>query len=270
MQRPLVVVRGGGELATAAARLLFLDGFPVAVLELPAPLAVRRLVSFAEAVRSGSLSVEGVEGRRIPRRDLPAAIAVGGFVPVAVDPEAAALGELEPAVVVDGRMLKQARRPGRVGRPPTIALGPGWRAGSEVEAVVETQRGPRLGRVLLDGAAEEDTGRPAPVLGVRDDRVLRAPCAGRFRAARRIGDSVAPGERVGTVGGEPALAGVAGVLRGLIGDGVEVASGTKLGDVDPRGAAVDPAAVSDKARAVACGVLEAVLLLLGRGPGAGL
>lgn len=268
MERPLVVVRGGGELATAAARLLFLAGFPVVVLELRAPLAVRRLVSFAEAVHAGSVQVEGVEARLVGLGDASRALAAGRFIPVVVDPEGAAVRELSPPVVVDGRMLKRPSARDEIPGARVVGLGPAFVAGRDADAVVETERGPRLGRVLLEGAADPDTGRPAPVLGVREDRVLRAPREGRFRGARRIGDLLAAGDTVGEVEGEAVLARTGGLLRGLIADGVGVASGTKLGDVDPRGAAVDPAGISDKARAVACGALEAVLLLLGGRPAA--
>jgi xanthine dehydrogenase accessory factor len=139
-----------------------------------------------------------------------------------------------------------------------------------VHAVVETQRGPALGRVIWDGPAQADTSVPSPVLGVTQARVLRAARAGRFRAARRIGDLVAQGDTVGHVDGEEVIAGVDGLLRGLVGDGVPVDQGVKLGDIDPRGRAVDAARISDKARAVAAGVLEAVFSISCRGARLGL
>jgi xanthine dehydrogenase accessory factor len=129
-----------------------------------------------------------------------------------------------------------------------------------VHAVVETQRGPSLGRVIWSGTAEADTGVPSPVLGVTEARVLRAPAAGTFRAARAIGDLVEAGELLGRVDAAAVHAEVAGMVRGLVADGVAVVAGGKLGDIDPRGTSVDPAAVSDKARAVAAGVLEAILI----------
>lgn len=263
--RELVLVRGGGELASAAARLLFLAGHPVLVAEREQPLAVRRLVCFAEAVRNGRVSVEGVAARRVNGDALRALLQAREAVAVAVDPEGALIRELRPTVVVDGRMAKRNLGTTRDDAALVVGLGPGLVAGSDVHAVVETQRGPDLGRVIWSGAAEADSGIPAPVAGETEERVLRAPCDGVFQGRASIGALVAAGSVVGAVAGRPVAAGVAGLLRGLVADGVPLAAGTKLGDVDPRGARVDPARLSDKARAVAAGVLEAVSLGLARG-----
>jgi xanthine dehydrogenase accessory factor len=257
-------VRGGGELASAAARLLFLAGFKVVVLEREQPLAVRRFVSFAEALAGGEHEVEGVRARRVEPAALPEALAQRGAVPVVVDPEGEQIAALRPHVVVDARMLKRAGARRSEEGPLLVGLGPGFVAGQDVDAVVETQRGADLGRVIWSGAALLDSGKPAPVSGVSDARVLRAPAAGRFVSCSRIGDQVVTLQRLGDVDGTPLFAGTAGVLRGLIADGVAVSPGDKLGDVDPRGRAVDPARISDKARAVAAGVLEAVTLGLQR------
>ena len=251
-------------MATAGARLLFLAGFRVVVLERERPLAVRRPVCFAEAVFCGESVVEGVRARRVTADRLAFVLGSGGVVPVLIDPEALALATLEPEVLVEGRMTKTRIGLARADGALHIALGPGFVAGQDVHAVVETQRGPGLGRVIWNGSAEEDSGRPAPVLGVDEARVLRAPRDGTFAGAARIGDVVAAGVTVGDVDGEPVIAGTAGLLRGLIADGVPVSCGMKLGDVDPRGNAVDPAWISDKARAVAAGVLEAVSVGLAR------
>lgn len=245
-------------MASAAARLCFLAGFRVLVLEREFPLAVRRRVCFAEAVRAGAADVEGVRGEIVTLDAL--APVRPAFVEVTIDPDARAVRLLRPHVLVDGRMAKAAGDTRPEQAPLVVGLGPGFEAGRDVHAVVETQRGPFLGRVLWSGTAEPDTGVPSQVGGVSDARVLRAPRAGRFRAVRDIGDLVQHGDGVGDVDGEPVRAGVAGLVRGLAADGVVVPAGLKVGDVDPRGRAVDPAAVSDKARAVAAGVLEAVFL----------
>lgn len=255
---PLVVVRGGGELGTGAARLLFLSGLPVLVLEREPPLAVRRLVSFAEAVVRGAVDVEGVRGVRVAIERAGAAATLRRAVPVVVDAAGAALALLRPGVVVDARMAKRNLGSTRADAELVIGLGPGFVAGADVHAVVETQRGPALGRVIWEGRAEPDTRRPAPVAGVGVGRVLRAPEAGVFVAAANLGDLVAAGAVLGRVGSRQVRAEIAGRLRGLIADGVAVEPGEKLGDIDPRGAEVDAARVSDKARAVAAGVLEAV------------
>ncbi len=253
-------MRGGGELASAASRLLFLTGFPVIVLEIAKPLAVRRLVSFAQAVFSGEALVEGVMGRRVDLAAARAALSVRAFLPVVVDGDATSLEGLRPGILVDARMVKRGHSTRRGHAPLVVGLGPGFTAGEDAHAVVETQRGPDLGRVLLHGSAQPDTAVPALVAGVGEDRVLRAPCAGAFVAACRIGDVVAAGDTVGAVDGARVVARCAGLVRGLLADGVGIEAGVKVGDVDPRGLAVDPGRISDKARAVAAGVLEAVLV----------
>lgn len=241
-------------MASAAARLVSLAGFRVVVLERAAPLALRRLVSFAEAVFAGACDVEGVRGRLVAASDL----AADGQVSVVVDPDGVCLAALRPDVLVDGRMAKRDLGTRTADAPLVVGLGPGFVAGGTVHAVVETQRGPDLGRVLWSGEAEADTGVPAAVLGHTTARVLRAPAAGRFEGLCRIGSLVAAGETVARTGGAPVVAEIAGMLRGIVADGVPVEAGLKVGDVDPRGAAVDPARVSEKGRAIASGVLEAI------------
>lgn len=236
------------------------------VLERERPLAVRRPVCFAEAVFSGETVIEGVRALCVSADRLAGVLASGGAVPVLIDPEALVLATLGPEVLVEGRMTKTRIGLARGFGALRIALGPGFVAGQDVDAVVETERGPDLGRVIWSGAALEDSGRPAAVLGVAEARVLRAPRDGTFTGRTQIGEVVASGATVGTVDGEPVIAGTAGLLRGLIADGVPVSCGMKLGDIDPRGNAVDPTRISDKARAVAAGVLEAVSLGLARRP----
>jgi xanthine dehydrogenase accessory factor len=259
-----VVVRGGGEMASAAARLLFLSGFPVAVLERELPLAVRRKVAFAEAVLAGTADVEGVPCRRVDQDQVSSVLEEGLFVPVVVDPEGSTLPLLRPDVLVDGRMAKRNLGTSRDDAPLVIGLGPGFIAGKDVHAVVETQRGPDLGRIRWSGAAEADTMIPSAVQGYAERRVLRAPRSGVFRGEKRIGEVVMPSARLGTVDGEAVTASIPGLLRGLVADGVAVEEGDKIGDIDPRGPLIDAARVSDKGRAVAAGVLEAVLLHLRR------
>jgi len=252
------VVRGGGELASAAARLLFLSGMRVVVLEREKPLAVRRLVSFADAVFSGERSVEGVRGVLVE----PDAVADGAesYVPVIVDPEGRFLARWGAELMVDARMSKRGSGERRGGAAFLVGLGPGFTAGAEVDAVIETQRGPDLGRVLWSGTAEPDTSLPSAVLGYTDKRVLRAPRPGSFHERIELGAVVVPGDVIGDVDGDPVTAPIAGLLRGVLKSGVTVDAGTKVGDIDPRGPGLNAATVSDKARAVAAGVLEAVLL----------
>jgi xanthine dehydrogenase accessory factor len=254
------LVRGAGDLASGAALSLHRAGFSVVMTEISEPLAIRRTVSFAEAVYDGEQVVEGVRAVRADREDIPALLGAG-TIAVLVDPEASVRGLLSPEVLVDGIMAKENRGTSRGQAPIVIALGPGFRAGTDADAVIETERGHELGRVIRDGGAREDTGVPGEIGGAAGLRVLRAPAAGPVVCLRRIGDLVTEGEAVMSVGGEVVPSPLAGCLRGMIRAGISVPRGIKVGDVDPRG---DPRLcllVSDKARAVGRGVLEAVLLI---------
>jgi len=242
------------------ARLLFRAGLPVVVLERPEPFAVRRRVSFAAAVWDGDADVEGVRGERVGSADeAESLLGQSERVPLLVDPEARCLERLSPAVLVDARMLKSPPAAARRFDRFSVGLGPGFVAGFDVDAVVETQRGPELGRVIWSGPAQPDSAVPTPVQGVDVDRVIRAPASGAFRSRVAIGDLVGPGDLVGDVGGTPTPARIGGLVRGLLADGVRVERGVKIGDIDPRGAGIDPGRISDKGRAVAAGALEAVL-----------
>lgn len=268
----LVVVRGGGDLGTGVAHRLARAGYDVVVLEVSAPTAVRRRAAFCEAVRGGSTTVEGVEARLVGPAE-PGALGqtTGGSaeqgsaaerrrsVPVVVDPAGETLAILRPAAVVDARMAKRNLGTARDDAPVTIGLGPGFVAGRDVDLVIETKRGHTLGRVIGEGTASADTGVPGVVAGVASERVLRAPVEGTFESRRAIGDLVVGGEVVGSVAGEPVGARIAGLIRGLIADGTTVRRGTKVGDIDPRGAEIDPASISDRARAIGGAVLEALL-----------
>lgn len=249
-------------MGSAAARLLHLGGYRVVILERPAPLAVRRLVSFAEAVFLGRMEVEGVAAVRVEVAALGAGPGDPRAIALAVDPAGDCLGRLAPAVLVDARMVKQAQDTRPEQAPLVIGLGPGFRAGRDVHAAVETQRGPDLGCVFWEGEPAGDTGEPAPVEGHTHARVLRAPVAGVFRGRVGLGQRVEAGATVGDVDGRPVIAAIGGVVRGLLAEGVAVSAGVKVGDVDPRDLAADR--ISDKARAVAAGVLEAVALGLAR------
>ena len=256
----LVLVRGGGDLGSGVALRLWRAGFPVVVLERPNPVAVRRTVSFSEAVYDGEARVEeGVSYRaETPRQ--AATMARQGVIAVLVDTDAhTACDALLPYAVVDAIMAKRNTGTDTGLAPLVIALGPGFTAGCEVHAVVETNRGPDLGRVIWRGHAVADTGLPAPVAGQSNARVLRAPAAGVLRARRQIRDIVEMGDTVATVHGEPIAAQFHGLVRGLARDGLTVSSGMKIGDLDPR---LDPRLcdfVSDKSLAIAGGVMEALL-----------
>lgn len=257
----LVIFRGAGEMASACAHRLSLAGYGVMMFDLPQPLAVRREVCFAQAVYAGSHSVEGVRCRR--EEDVDRALALcRDQVSVLTQPlDVELLSRLRPHALVDGIMAKVNRHTAITDAPVVIGLGPGFTAGWDVDAVVETQRGHHLGRVYYQGSALADTGTPGEICGHTWERVVRAAKGGVFTSRLAIGDAVRAGDEFGRLDGEPVEAGVAGVVRGLLHPGLAVAAGTKLGDVDPRGRREYCYTISDKARAVAGGVLEALLHL---------
>ncbi|MFN8378551.1 MAG: selenium-dependent molybdenum cofactor biosynthesis protein YqeB [Anaerolineae bacterium] len=253
-----VVVRGGGDLASGIIARLHRAGFPVLVLELPAPLLVRRAVSFGDAVYEGVRVVEDITARLTDVASVEAVLAAGE-VPVLVDPAGHSLRMLRPVVVVDARMEK--RNPGtHLGDAPlVIALGPGFTAGVDCHVVIETNRGHYLGRALWAGSAEADTGEPGSIGMKTQTRVLRAPADGHVHAHAQIGDVLPEGGLIADVAGVEIRAPFAGALRGLIHERVPVQAGMKVGDLDPRISPEHCFTISDKSLAIGGGVLEAVL-----------
>jgi len=257
----LVWIKGGGDLGTGVAHRLHRAGMRVVLSELPQPLVVRRTVAFASAVYEGSIALEGVEARLARDGGDVRSLLEEGIVPVVVDPAGAVGALLEPHVVVDARMAKRNLGTMLNDARIVIGLGPGFVAGKDVHAVVETMRGHDLGRVLLQGSARPDTQVPSAIEGYGRERVLRAPSAGRFVARVRIGDLVLPERVLAHVAERPLVASIPGVVRGLLHDGLLVQPGQKVGDIDPRGIVEYCFSISDKARAIGGGVLEAILYL---------
>ena len=258
----LIVIRGGGDLATGTALRLYRAGMEVVVCETAVPTSIRRTVCFSEAVRLGETEVEGVTARLAALADLPDLLE-RGIVPVLADPEGACIPALAPDAVVDAIIAKRNLGTRMDMAPVVVAAGPGFTAGVDCHAVVETMRGHYLGRVIYDGAALPNTDVPGLIGGFAGERVLRAPADGVFRGVKRIGDHVRAGEAAGYVDGAPMVCTIDGVLRGLLADGVPVRRGMKSGDVDPRCAPEHCLCASDKALAVGGGVLEAILRLSG-------
>jgi xanthine dehydrogenase accessory factor len=255
----MVLIRGGGDLASGVGVRLHRSGFQVVITELPEPLVVRRKVSLAEAVHEGLVQVEGVTGKLVEDFSEIKSILLSGVIPVLIDPDLKCLEVLNPDVVVDARMRKKPPREGKELASLVIGLGPGFVAGENCHAVIETNRGHNLGRVLWQGVPEQDTGIPGSVQGYSSERVLRAPVDGVLQTRIEIGDRLKKGSLVAQVGEEEVLAPFDGILRGLLRDGTAVKSGFKIGDVDPR---EDPnlyKLISDKSRAIGGGVLEAIL-----------
>lgn len=257
----LVVVRGGGDLGSGVIWRLSRVGFPVVVLELERPLTVRRTVAYSSAITEGGITIDGIEGRNVRSADEAADTALTGVVAVLA---AASLPSfpIQPSVLVDARLAKQLLDTTIAQAPFVVGLGPGFSAGTDCDAVVETMRGHRLGRVIWDGHAAPNTGVPGDIGGASADRVLRSERDGVLEWDADFGDVVEPGHVLGTVDDGPVAAKIAGTVRGLLLPG-PVTAGLKIGDVDPR---FDPAAIheiSDKALSIGGGVLEAVLVWLG-------
>jgi xanthine dehydrogenase accessory factor len=185
-------VKGAGDLATGVALSFRAAGFGVVMIELPQPTAIRLTVSFAEAVYAGSHSVEGVRAELATMESWPSVLGAGN-VPVLVDPRGDILERAGAVVTVDAIMAKANTGTSRRDGVVVIALGPGFTAGRDVDAVIETMRGHDLGRIIREGCASPDTGTPGEIGGRTSDRVLRAPRDGRVTHSRRIGDVVAQG-----------------------------------------------------------------------------
>lgn len=254
-----ILVRGGGDLGSGVAFRLTRAGFPVIVSEQAFPLAVRLGASFARAVWDDEVQVDGLTARRVGTIEGIQKSWAEGVLPVVVASEWDLWKGLDIAAVVDARMLKKAGT--ALGRRHLlhIGLGPGFRAGVDCDAVVETQRGHWLGRVHWRGGAADDSGLPNEVHGHQAERVVRAPAAGVLMSRAAIGAVVRPGDLLAEVGGVEVRAPIPGVVRGLIHEGAVVWPGLKIGDIDPRGVREYCFTISDKALAVGGGVLAAVL-----------
>jgi xanthine dehydrogenase accessory factor len=277
----LILLRGGGDLATGVAYRLHKAGFPLIVLELPHPLVVRRRVALATAVLEGEIAVEDLRAVRVQTPEQAWVLAMGGAIPVLVSPALpeelttdhrpqttnhrppiAVVRRPSSVVLIDARMAKRNLDTRLDQAPLVIALGPGFTAGVDCHAVIETNRGHRLGRIIWHGQAEPNTGTPGVVGGKGAERVLRAPVAGVVAWQREIGDRVREGEVLGDVAGRPVVAPFDGVVRGLIAPGTRVPARIKIGDVDPRGDVAACFTISDKALAIGGGALEAILTYL--------
>ena len=247
-------------MATGVVHRLARCGMRVCITEISEPQAVRRGVAFCEAVFEGEKEVDGLVARLIiGEREILKAWEEK-MIPLVVDPECRIREILQPSVLVDAILAKKNTGTRLEDASLVIGLGPGFRAGKDVHLVVETNRGHNLGRVIEDGEAEPDTGVPGEIGGYTWERVLRAPASGRFQAKRQIGDAVQKGEQVAEVEGLGVEAPIAGVLRGILRDGLFVPQGMKVGDIDPRGIRTHCFTISDKARAIGGGVLEATLM----------
>ena len=288
-ERTPVLIRGAGEQASAIAWHLHRMGFPLVLTELPEPLAIRRLVSFAQAVRVSEWTVEGTTARLCgepphldshgdPGDKYVKCVGKGcgdrvkhiweaGEIALCIDDGLAMLEHVDFFAIVDARMLKSSDGVIKGKAPFTIGVGPGIRAGEHADVVIESLRGHELGRIITEGEAAENTGVPGEVGGATSERVYHAPSDGRFFAHVQMGDILRKGDLIGFFEGdreEPytITSKIPGRVRGLIWDGEHLAKGTKLADVDPRGESIDPATLSEKNRCIAAGVATALLAAL--------
>lgn len=258
--RSVVAIKGAGEMATGVAVRLSRAGFSrIFMMDIDKPLAVRRTVSFCEAIYDGTSVVEGVEAVFVEKSDDMCAAWEKGQVAVLVDPDWALLARIRPQVVIDAIVAKTNLGTTLEDGSLVIGFGPGFTAGVDVHRVIETMRGHDLGRVIDKGSAIADTGIPGAIGGYTADRVLRAPVTGVFQSERNITDAVTAGDEIGTVAGQPVVAQIDGVIRGLIRPGIMVSKGMKIGDIDPRGQVEYCFSVSEKSRAIGGAVLEAIL-----------
>lgn len=280
-RRTLVIVRGAGDLATGTIVKLVKSGYAVIALETAAPAAIRRTVAFSEAVYTGRQQVEDMRGVRAQTPQEAYELAENGIPAVLVDPAGESIRQLHPTAVVDAILAKRNLGTSRAMAPFTLALGPGFTAGLDVDAVVETKRGHDLGRLIYEGEAAANTGIPGVIGGFGAERVIHAPAAGIFRTEAQIADRVEKDAVLAWIelgcdaqscreegiafdeqGGQriPVCASITGLLRGLIHDGYPVTAGMKIADIDPRAEEHDNCfKISDKARCIAGGVLEALL-----------
>lgn len=262
--RNLVIVRGAGDIASGTIYRLFQAGFAVVALEVERPTVIRRTAAYAAAVTDEEVTVEGLTAIRCDTEDSIVKALEAGKIPICVDPEGDWIRRFKPLGVVDAILAKKNLGTTLAMAPIVIGLGPGFTAGIDVDVVIETNRGHDLGRVIYCGTAAKNTGIPGSIDGYTHERVIRAPLAGVVKIVRDIGALVDSGDCLATIGDRAVITKIAGVVRGIIADGSAVFEGMKIADVDPRGRADYCFTISDKARNLSGGVLEAMLNYLSK------
>ena len=259
----MILVRGGGDLATGVIHKLHQCGYHVLILECDRPSAIRRHVAFCEAVYDGTSEVEGVVCQRITEKNIMdqcRSCWEKGEIPLLTDTKGKHIRELAPAAVIDAILAKRNLGTSRDMAPLTVGLGPGFTAGDDVDYVIETMRGHDLGRIIKEGSALPNPGIPGLIAGIGKERVIHSPAAGPMKNISGIADIVDKGQVIAMVGDTPVKAAISGVIRGLIRDGYPVFEGMKIADIDPRAEQKKNCfTISDKARCIAGGVLEVLL-----------
>lgn len=258
----IIIVRGGGDIASGAIQKLYRSGFKVLVLETETPSAIRRKVAFCEAVYEKEIEIEGIKARLVANDEEIQDCWDSDIVPVMIDSRGRVIERLKPLAVVDGILAKQNFGTKRSMAPITVALGPGFSAPEDVDIVIETMRGHNLGRIIEEGRASENTGVPGVIAGFGIERVIYSDYSGVITNIEKIGNVVEKGDVIAVVGNNEIYASISGVLRGIIRDGYKVKKGLKIADIDPRISEKDNCfTISDKARNIGGAVLESILYL---------
>lgn len=258
-----VVIRGGGDLATGVAEVLYQSGFKILILDIEKPSSIRRSVCFSEAIYDGIIQVENIICKKVENKNDIEKCWNEKIIPIMVDEKGEIIKKIKPNVVVDSIIAKKNLGTTKEMAPITIALGDGFEAGKDVDIVVETMRGHNLGRVITSGRAMKNTGIPGEIKGVSKDRVIYSLANGIFSSVKKIGDTVQKDEIIGYVGDVEIRGKISGVLRGIIREGYEVIENMKIGDIDPRIEEKNNCfTISDKARSLGGAVLRAIMFRL--------
>ena len=258
-----IVIRGGGDLATGVAEVLYQSGFKILILDIEKPSSIRRSVCFSEAIYDGIIQVENIICKKVENENDIEKCWNEKIIPIMVDEKGEIIKKIKPNVVVDSIIAKKNLGTTKEMAPITIALGDGFEAGKDVDIVVETMRGHNLGRVITSGRAMKNTGIPGEIKGVSKDRVIYSLANGIFSSVKKIGDTVQKDEIIGYVGDVEIRGKISGVLRGIIRDGYEVTENMKIGDIDPRIEEKNNCfTISDKARSLGGAVLKSIMFRL--------
>lgn len=258
MRKNIVVIRSGGDIGTAIAHKLHRCGFKVLILETNHPLVIRRTVAFAQAIFNGEVEVEGVKAVKVEGLYGIIGAWEDNNIPIIIDKDCNIFREIPIDIIIDAIMAKRNLGTSIDMAPITVAVGPGFEAGVDVDVVIETNRGHHLGKLIFTGFAEADTGVPGNIMGYSNERVIKAPSTGRIKALCDIGEIVEKEQVIAYIEDEPIQATIDGVIRGMIHENILVTKGLKIADIDPRGCVEYCYTMSDKARAIAGGVVEAI------------
>lgn len=263
MGNKLVIVRGGGDIASGSIEKLHNCGFNILILEIEKPSAIRRAVCYGEAVYENEMIIENIKSKKINSLEEIEKLFEERVIPVFIDPTGESIKKLKPTIVIDGILAKRNLGTNKEMASITVALGPGFIAGKDVDIVVETERGHNLGRLIFEGTAAENTGIPGNIAGYTKERVIHSHYDGIIKNVKEIGDIVSTGEVIARISDREVHATIDGVLRGIIRDGFKVTENFKIADIDPRiNEQKNCFTISDKARSIGGGVLESVFLLM--------